>query len=73
MVVEEEVGCGNIRSQPFLVWLMWRGGKSVGILVAEFHALIWRDSAAVWRGTHNASEMTDAVGSSIHDGYIFFK
>lgn len=69
----EEVGCGNIRSQPFLVWLMWRGGKAVGILVAEFHALTWRDSATVWRGTFTTSEVIDEVGGSIHGGHTFFK
>ena len=69
----EEVGCGNIQNQLFLVWLMWHSGKVVGILVVKFHALTWRDSATAWRATFATSEVIDEVGGLIHDGHTFFK
>ena len=57
----------------WLVWLMWPGGKAVGILVAKFHELMWCDGAMVWHDTFTTFEVIDKVRGSIHDGHTFFK
>ena len=37
VVGEPMLFVGTFRSQPFLVWLMWRGGKTVGTYLSSYH------------------------------------
>jgi hypothetical protein len=65
--------CGNIQSQPLLIWLMWRGVKSVGTYLSSFPKYPWADGQVVKCGVLNSTEVSEESVGSILEKVTFFK